>query len=141
MKNKLNIVLDTNILLVSIFETSPYYWVLDFLDKGKYNLLISNEILTEYDEIISKKLNPSISHKTISYLLSLNNVFLTTVYYHWNLLRTDKSDNKFVDCAVANNADFIITHDNHFNLLKEIHFPKVQILDIIDFQNLFKTID
>ena len=52
MKNKPNIVLDANILFVSIFETSPFYWVLDNLDKGKFNLFITNEILTEYDEVI-----------------------------------------------------------------------------------------
>ncbi len=36
--------------------------------------------------------------------------------------------NKFVDCAIAGNADYIVTHDKHFNVLKDIGFPEVKIL-------------
>ncbi len=37
-------------------------------------------------------------------------------------------DNKFVDCAVAANASFIVSHDKDFNILKEIDFPKAIII-------------
>ncbi|MCB9294286.1 MAG: PIN domain-containing protein [Lewinellaceae bacterium] len=48
--------------------------------------------------------------------------------YRWELIYNDPDDNKFVDCAVAGQADFLVTHDKHFNVLKEIPFPKVEIL-------------
>lgn len=58
------------------------------------------------------------------------NVELVTRYYKWNLISEDPDDNKFVDCAVASNATFIVTHDRHFNVLKKVDFPKVEVIDV-----------
>lgn len=60
----------------------------------------------------------------------------TPVYYQMNLISSDKDDNKFVDCAFAANADYIITHDHHFNVLTTIPFPRIPLADI----SLFKSI-
>ncbi|MFM9840968.1 MAG: hypothetical protein ACKVOQ_22060 [Cyclobacteriaceae bacterium] len=46
----LRIVLDTNVLLVSLVSHFKYYWVYEYLQKEAYNLCVSNEILTEYLE-------------------------------------------------------------------------------------------
>ncbi|MCB0562358.1 MAG: PIN domain-containing protein, partial [Phaeodactylibacter sp.] len=59
------------------------------------------------------------------------NVELVTRYYKWNLIAEDPDDNKFVDCAVASNATFIVTHDRHFNVLKKVDFPKVEVIDVV----------
>lgn len=48
--------------------------------------------------------------------------------YNWNYL-TDQDDNKFVDCAVAGNANFIVTHDNGFKQLAQVNFPKIEVID------------
>ena len=42
-------------------------------------------------------------------------------------------DNKFVDCAVAASADFIVTEDKHFKVLKDIPFPLVNVISMDDF--------
>ena len=49
----------------------------------------------------------------------------TEIHYNWRLITIDPDDNKFIDCAVAANADYLVTNDKHFNVLKEIDFPKV----------------
>lgn len=46
------------------------------------------------------------------------------------LISNDPDDDKFVDCAIASSADYLVTHDNHFNILKTVEFPKVEIIDI-----------
>ena len=51
------------------------------------------------------------------------------VFYHWFLIASDADDNKFVDCAIAANADFIVTHDKDFKILEKIEFPKVKVID------------
>ena len=52
----MNIVLDTNCLLMSLSRRSPYYPVWrDFVD-GKYMLCITTEILAEYEEILTEKI-------------------------------------------------------------------------------------
>ena len=56
------------------------------------------------------------------------------------MLMTVTTDrNKFVDCAIACQADYVITHDKHFNVLKKIPFPKVEILKMNELKKiLFK---
>jgi predicted nucleic acid-binding protein len=58
------------------------------------------------------------------------------VHYQLNLITADEDDNKFVDCAFAANADYIITHDHHFGILKTIAFPRIPILDIHQFKQV-----
>ena len=52
------------------------------------------------------------------------------------MIRLDPDDDKFVDYAIASNADFIVTHDKHFNVLKDIDFPKVQTVNLTQFQQM-----
>jgi predicted nucleic acid-binding protein len=46
----------------------------------------------------------------------------------------DMNDNKFVDCAIAANAHFLVTEDKHFKILEQIPFPKVNILGVEKFR-------
>lgn len=50
------------------------------------------------------------------------------VNFVWSLIEADPDDNKFVDCAIAGQADYIVTHDKHFRILDEIPFPKVKTI-------------
>ena len=52
------------------------------------------------------------------------------------LLLGDMDDNKFVDCAIATNANFIVTHDKDFNILKSIPFPTIPVIDTNEFKKL-----
>ncbi len=116
--DKLRVVLDTNVLLVSISSKSKYHWVFQKLLDSGYNLFISNEILTEYEEIISEKFNPTVAKNVVRTLLLLPNVDKVDVYFKWNLIVDDADDDKFVDCAIAANAHVIVTHDKHYAVLK-----------------------
>ena len=44
-------------------------------------------------------------------------------------------DNKFVDCAIASNAELIVTNDAHFDILKTIEFPKLEISTLQKFSS------
>ncbi len=129
----MKVVIDTNVLLVSIPKQSPYRVIFDHLIAKKYDLLISNEVLHEYTEIIARKANPIVANNIAEMLLTLSNVHKHEVYYKWQLIDADKDDNKFVDCAIAGNADFLVSNDRHFNVLKTIEFPKLQVLTISEF--------
>ena len=39
----------------------------------------------------------------------------------------------FVDCAVAADAEYIVTNDTHFNILKQIDWPKLTVIAIKEF--------
>lgn len=58
-----------------------------------------------------------------------------TPYYHFELIKADPDDNKFVDCAIAAVARCIVTNDNHYNILKQIDFPKVITETLEEFYN------
>ncbi len=66
------------------------------------------------------------------------NVVLINRYFKWNLIQTDPDDNKFVDCALASNAEYLVSNDKHFRILKRIPFPKVNLLTVREFEKLIK---
>ncbi len=137
MKKKLRVILDTNILLVSISSNSKYHWVLEKLLNAEYDIIISNEIINEYEEVITRYFSNEISDNIIRTLLLLENIEKHEAYFNWNLILNDNDDNKFVDCAIASNADYIITNDKHFDILNNIEFPIMKTLTISEFKNFF----
>ncbi len=128
------IVLDTNVLLVSISSKSPYHCIFKKLIDGAYDLGITTEILMEYEEIIERKFNSEVAKDTIRTLLALPNAEKINVYYNWNLIEADSDDNKFVDCAVSANATGIVTEDKHFNVLRNVDYPNITVISIADFK-------
>ena len=66
----MNIVLDTNCLIMAISAQNEYYKVWqDFID-GKYILCITNDIIEEYTEVIARNLSPLISDYIITAILN-----------------------------------------------------------------------
>lgn len=132
------IVLDTNCLLASLSLKGNYYVVWQSLKQGRYILCVSNDIIQEYREIIAQKTNSTIADNVIRYLEASPFVLSFDPYYHFNLIKTDTDDNKFVDCAVIANATFIVSEDNHFNVLQYIDFPKVNVIRLNEFVKLLQ---
>lgn len=134
------IVLDTNVFLVSIGRKSKYHWIFKALLERKYSLIVTTPILLEYYEIISQRADKVTAEDTLKLLLSLPNVIQTIVYYNWNLIVIDKDDNHFVDAAIAADAAVLVTEDKHFNILKTIDFPKVNVIGIKDFEDFLNNL-
>ncbi len=134
----LKIVLDTNILLVSISSKSKYHWIFQALINHKIQLCISNEILNKYEEVIKRHWNSKVAKFVVRTLLELANVQKCDIYYNFNLITSDPDDNKFVDCAIAGNVNYIVSNDKHLKILKNIDFPKVNLLTINELELLKK---
>ncbi len=132
--SKRKIILDTNVLLVSISSKSPYHCIFKKLIDGAYDIGITTEILMEYEEVIERKFNSEVAKDTIRTLLALPNAEKINVYYNWNLIEADSDDNKFVDCAVSANATGIVTEDKHFNVLRNVDYPSITVISIADFK-------
>ena len=132
----MKIVLDTNCLLPAVFPRSMYHWVWESFRRGDFILCYSNEIIEEYEELLSTLYPPEITKNTIHLLLTSRNIEKITPFFNWNLISSDLDDNKFVDCALNAGADFIVTNDKHFNILKDIDFPKVTVINIDTFKKM-----
>ena len=102
--------------------------------QGKYCLCVSDDILNEYEEIIERKTgSEEVAQNVIAAILNRSNVKHIEVYFHFDLIKADKDDNKFVDCAIKANARYIVSNDRHFNELRNISFPRVEVIDILHF--------
>jgi predicted nucleic acid-binding protein len=44
------------------------------------------------------------------------------------IITEDADDNKFVDCALNGQANFLVTDDKHFGILKDIGFPPIKVI-------------
>jgi uncharacterized protein len=132
----MNIVLDTNVLLVSLPTHSKYYPIYQALLNKRFDLFISNEILTEYEEIFAQKLGTARTDLKLQELLNLSNVHIIEPFYNWQLIEADPDDNKFADCAIACGADYLVTNDRHYAILAQIPFPPITTIKAEDFLRL-----
>ena len=127
------IVLDTNCLVSSIKRDAEAYPIWREFINGTYCLCFTDEILNEYEEIVALKTGSrDIARNVISAILNRRNTLHDEVYYHFNLI-SDRDDNKFVDCAIKANAKYIVSEDHHFNELKSIPFPHVEVIGLKQF--------
>ena len=133
----LRIVLDTNVLVACISRKSPYYWIWESLLESKFMICVTTDILDEYAEIIEKYFGVKTSEYAMNQLALMSNVIPIVSYYKWEIMYVDPDDNKFFDCAVASNAHYLISEDNHFKVLATIDFPKVICIKLKDFESKF----
>lgn len=133
------IVLDTNCLISSLSKKGQYYPVWKGLQTGQYILCVSTEILEEYAEVIAQKMSAQVASSVIHLLLESSNVELINPYFSLHLIDADQDDNKFVDCAFAANATFIVSNDKHFDVLKVISFPQLIVLELKEFLGLLQS--
>ncbi len=138
MKHRLRLVLDTNIFLVSISSKSAYHWIFEALLADEFDLCLTHDILLEYEEIIGRKFNPHVAQDVMRALLELPNVYRVNVFFQWRLISNDPDDNKFADCAVSANADYIVSNDRDYRLLNTIDFPPIRVLTIAEFSAMFQ---
>ena len=132
----MRIVLDTNSLIQSIPRKSPYHSVWKSILSGENILCLSNEILEEYAEILFRLTDAFTARLTLDAITKSAHVEYVDPYYHWNLITADPDDNKFVDCAIHANAHYIVTNDYHYDVLRNIQYPKVDVIALKDFVRL-----
>ncbi|MEZ0610487.1 putative toxin-antitoxin system toxin component, PIN family [Fibrella sp. WM1] len=97
----MRVVVDTNVLWVSVSRRSASHWIFQAILNGSLTLCVTTEILEEYAEIMSSKLGTDASEAVLSVFDNLPNLELITRYYRWHAITNDPDDDKFVDCAVG----------------------------------------
>lgn len=130
MNKKEHIVLDTNVLLMCIHPQSKYRKIWQAFLNEEYILCVSNDILEEYSEVIARNINVKVADYILQVILLHENVKYYDPHYRFKLINEDEDDNKFVDCAFAANAKCIVTEDHHFRVLRNIEFPRIEVVGI-----------
>ena len=75
--------------------------------------------------------------KVKKYLKSKNVEFIQP-YFKFHLIEADHDDDKFVDCAFAADAAYIVSDDKHFNILEKVVFPKIFVLRLREFMKILE---
>ena len=100
-------------------------------------------MLDEYEEILGQPqhLGSEVTQYVLETIENMPNVVFVTRYYRWELITADPDDNKFVDGALACNADYIVTNDGYFNILKTLPFPRVNVISAEEFLALLSSVN
>jgi putative PIN family toxin of toxin-antitoxin system len=133
----MKVVIDTNIFVSSFFGGNPRR-IIDLWKKGEITLCLSKDILDEYTEVLQRiRLK---DEREIEELLSLFaegfNILFTTKTPKIKVVQGDPDDDKFIECAVALRAEFVITGDRSIRDLGE--YMGVRMLTPQQFLKIYK---
>ncbi len=134
----MKVVIDTNVLLATIYPGSKNYWIRQALQRQQLTLCVTTDILDEYAEILEDYYDAETADLFLSALEILPNILYINRYYFWQLIPADPDDEKFADCAIAAGAEYLVTNDRHFNPLKKMVFPKINIVNEDEFREVFE---
>jgi uncharacterized protein len=95
----MKVVLDSNVLLVIVGKRSGYRPIWDGFIGGKYQLILSDEVIYEYEEILQQLSAPGASETVMEIFIESPDVVFQHVYYNWNAIKNDPDDNKFFDMS------------------------------------------
>lgn len=129
------IVLDTNTLLQIIPSSSDFHHIWVKIMKGEISICISTEILLEYEEVLSQRIPSDLVSKIIYTIVNNPNTIRVSGYLRWGVILSDTDDNKFVDCAIAAGAKFLVSDDKHLRILKKRTPPLVVLKTLNEYHN------
>lgn len=133
------VVIDTNCLLQVLGAKSKYHFLFESFLQFGYVMCISNEVLLEYEEILRAKASPLAADLFLKVMARSRNVVRKDPYFKWNIITIDFDDNKFVDCAFACRANYIVTNDKHFREVVDSPFPTFNVITLDEFAEMMKT--
>lgn len=128
--------IDTNAFVSALSRKSKHHLVVDALRKKVYDLFITTEILLDYEEKIMQKYDAETAELFLRGLVESPNVFQREIFFNWHLIVQDEDDNKFVDCAILGNADYLVSDDRHIRALTQSNYPKLTIVTLQEFYDV-----
>ncbi|MEY3401871.1 MAG: DNA-binding protein [Anabaena sp. CRKS33] len=117
----MKVVIDTNILVsAAIAGRKPESVIIWIIAQSDYQWIVSADILAEYQEVLARKKLKLTDDKRNKWLgLIQNSTQLIEVLTKIDFPR-DYKDAKFLECAIASDADFFITGDRDFTEVKSL---------------------
>lgn len=77
----MKIVLDTNVLLVSVSERSPVHWVFQRFLNEEFTLCVTSDILLEYEEILTRHMGSEMADFVLQAIENSVNTEWVTKYF------------------------------------------------------------
>jgi len=128
----MKIVLDANVFISSFFWGGNPRTIVERVIAGKDELFVTKEILDEIENVVGRPKFHASKNEIDYFINSIEEIGnkITPKKRITNGSR-DKSDNKYIDCAITANVDYIVSGDIHLLELKE--YGKIKIVTVKDY--------
>jgi putative PIN family toxin of toxin-antitoxin system len=132
-------VIDTNLFVSGLLSPKGYpAQLVNLWDNKEIDILISKEIFHEYTEVIHRfEKIPVGRRQKLLEQIGDNGVWVE-VHEEIDLIKQDPEDDKFLECAVSGDADFIVSGDRHLLSLED--FRRIPIVKAADFVKSFERL-
>ncbi len=130
----LRVVPDTNVLVSATIVQGKQFEILRLAKLGKIKLIVSPEIIKEFEEVISREkfgfTKEQIVHAT-KQILEIAEIIIPQKKLE--IIKEDPDDNMILECASESNADYIISGDPHLLAVKS--YGNIEIVNATNFFN------
>lgn len=124
-------VLDTNIWIASIYWRGRLYQIRNYAEQEIFTSVSSLAILTEVIRVLRTHFRLS-DEEVYEWYCRIGEISEFVFPVHsLHVVLDDPSDNKFVECAIAGLAAYIVSRDN--DLLRLGRYDQVKIVDDVEF--------
>lgn len=137
--SKCKAVIDTNVLIKTIKRSNAEFAIYEAFIAERFCWAVSTSVLNEYEEKLTEFYSPKTAQLIIEVLCTAPNVIFAEPHFQWNIVEEDPDDNKFSDLAISINADCLVTFDRHFNVFKDLDFPRLRIIRPEEFTPLLSV--
>jgi putative PIN family toxin of toxin-antitoxin system len=131
----MKVLIDTNVLISAVLrDRNPEKVIMYVIEQSEIEWVISPEIMTEYKEVLSRKkfgLPSGLLQRWYQVLDDATSPYIVTKSIAFP---RDRDDAMFLSCALAANADFLITGDKDFTEAQKL--IKTIILSVSQFVRL-----
>jgi putative PIN family toxin of toxin-antitoxin system len=128
----IRVVVDTNVFVSSFFGGNPRK-IIDLWKTGEIALCLSKPIVDEYMEVLRRLglQNENELDELLGLFAQGLHVIFTARTPELHVLEKDPDDNKFIECAVALKAEFVITGDKALKAIQE--YMNIKVVSPRDF--------
>lgn len=133
----MRIVIDTNVFISSFFGGNPKK-IVDLWKEGKVVICLSGPIIDEYIAVLKRlglEGEPELK-ELVDFLAEGFNLIFAAKTPSLNIVPDDPDDNKFIECAVALDAEVIVSGDK--NLLRLKNYLNIKIMSPAESLAFFK---
>ena len=126
------VVFDTNVLVSATLSRGKPYTVLELAERGDIDSVTSPDIIDELEDVLSRErllFESEQIDEVVGKILSMSELVVSEM--DLEAVEDDPDDDKILECAVAGNADYIVSGDSHLLDIEE--YRGVEILSPDEF--------
>jgi uncharacterized protein len=132
-RDKLKAVLDTNVYIsVFLYPRRPIFQLLRLAGRGHYQLLTSPAILQELGRVMREHFGIEERERVrrLKQIAAIAEIIIPQITLE--VIKEDPPDNRILECAVAGQADLIVSGNRHLLRLKSDEgIPIVRPIDFL----------